>query len=260
MVLNIEPGAATIAQLIRYIVSFVNRVEQVLSRIVRRKEADFYFHYLYLESRTANSFLQHASKDNINLQFDVIYDVDRWSNGSGLGSTPEFTKDYREFLQNFFKEHHITSIADVGCGDWQFSRLLDFTGISYTGYDVARKVITYNQEHYQKDNISFVLYDGDFEQIKSAELLICKDVLMHLPSSYIERFIKILPRFKYALITNDINDDPALNNIDLDAPGGYRQLSLTIAPFNLKAQRVMLIKGVPGEAYDKEVLLVTSGQ
>lgn len=145
------------------------------------------------------------------------------------------------FLQDFFKQKHIKSIADVGCGDWQFSQNIDFSGISYTGYDVASFVIERNQKAHAKENVKFVLYDGDFDKIEPADLLICKDVLQHLPNEKIKEFLKILPRFKYALITNDIGERV---NEDILA-SGYRALDITKPPFNLKATKVFSIDRMP---------------
>ncbi len=125
------------------------------------------------------TLLLNSNKNNLNALFDTIYQTNTWGCGSGPGSNAEVTKDYVKFLQDFFKQKHIKSIADVGCGDWQFSKNIDFTGISYTSYDVASYVIERNQKAYAQPNVKFVLYDGDFDKIKSADLLICKDVLQH---------------------------------------------------------------------------------
>lgn len=140
------------------------------------------------------------------------------------------------------RESLISSVVDVGCGDWQFSKNIDFSNIYYTGYDVASFVINANNAKYAKDNITFEHYDGDFSQIKSADLLLCKDVLQHLPTSKIHEFISILPKFKYALITND-NANKQIANFENKqiAPGQYRPLDLRKAPFNLNLEPVFMI-------------------
>lgn len=142
------------------------------------------------------------------------------------------------FLQEFFKTHNITSIVDAGCGDWQFSKNIDFSGITYQGFDVASFVINANTPRYSKDNISFHLYDGDFSKLPSADLLICKDVLQHLPIAKIKEFITILPRFKYALITNDIGTN---NNTEI-LPTQGRTLDLREDPFYLDCSIVFEIQ------------------
>ena len=185
---------------------------------------------------------------SLNAIFDSIYETNLWGNGSGSGSKESLNQGYIEFLQNFMRENHITSVADVGCGDWQFSKNIDFSGICYTGYDVASFVINANKAKYEKQNIVFKHYSGDFSQIKSADLLLCKDVLQHLSISKIHEFIAILPKFKYALIANDIASQSTakFENNEI-ASGQYRPLNLTKAPFNLKLKPIFTIKRMPAE-------------
>lgn len=170
-----------------------------------------------------------ANSDNLNLIFNGIYKTNRWGNGSGPGSGEKFCANYVKFLQSFFKEKKITSIVDCGCGDWQFSKNIDFKGIDYQGFDVASFVIEKNINQYQKENVNFFLYNGDFNLLPKADLIICKDVLQHLTNTKISEFIANLPRFKYALITNDINKKVNINCLN----GGYRAIDLREAPFNL---------------------------
>ncbi|WP_394953714.1 methyltransferase [uncultured Helicobacter sp.] len=184
------------------------------------------------------NLLLKQSANNLNTLFDVVYETNYWGSGSGSGSNENLCRDYVAFLQEFFKTHNITSIVDAGCGDWQFSKNIDFSGITYQGFDVASFVINANTPRYSKDNISFHLYDGDFSKLPSADLLICKDVLQHLPIAKIKEFITILPRFKYALITNDIG---ANNNTEI-LPTQGRTLDLREDPFNLDCSIVFEIQ------------------
>lgn len=184
------------------------------------------------------NLLLKQSANNLNTLFDVVYETNYWGSGSGSGSNENLCRDYVAFLQEFFKTHNITSIVDAGCGDWQFSKNIDFSGITYQGFDVASFVVNANTPRYSKDNISFHLYDGDFSKLPSADLLICKDVLQHLPIAKIKEFITILPRFKYALITNDIGTN---NNTEI-LPTQGRTLDLREDPFNLDCSIVFEIQ------------------
>ena len=157
------------------------------------------------------------------------------------------------FLQNFDKDdlgkqfNAIYSVNRWGCGSGAGS-LPQLT----TGY---RQFL---QEFIAQHNIKFVLYDGDFDRIEPADLLICKDVLQHLPNSYIQKFLQILPKFKFALITNDIDElHPENNNVDLPVAGGFRTLDLTKEPFNFKGALVHKVVLRPDLAYNKDVLLYT---
>ena len=73
--------------------------------------------------------------------FEKIYDENLWGNGSGPGSSPANTVEYRAFLARFLGSNAIRTVTDLGCGDWQFSKLLDWSAVNYTGIDVVEAVV-----------------------------------------------------------------------------------------------------------------------
>jgi SAM-dependent methyltransferase len=170
-------------------------------------------------------------------RFATIYATDEWGQGSGEGSLPVHTRGYAAFIEGFIREIPIRSVLDVGCGDWQFSRFINWGDCSYHGVDVVPAVIEANRKNFAKDNRSFDLYDGDFSQLPEADLLIIKDVLQHLSAPQIQAFLSILPRYPFALITNCINPTGSTDNGDIP-DGEFRYLDLTLPPFNLKAEEV----------------------
>ena len=170
--------------------------------------------------------------------FDYIYANNLWGKGSGSGSSYELNKGYIDFLHQFFKIYKINSVCDIGCGDWQFSKHIDYTNIIYEGYDVSEQIIK-NNKNFKKENINFIHYDGNFEKVKQADLVIVKEVLQHLPNSWIEQYIKSLYKFKYAIIGN-IYRKGMQENIDIPM-GRYRCLDLRQKPFNLPCREVFRI-------------------
>ena len=173
----------------------------------------------------------------MNERFIEIYEKNEWGSGSGWGSLDNHTKDYRDFLQTFISQNGIASVVDMGCGDWQFSRFLDWNGVIYQGYDVVPSVVRTNNERYSSPNISFSLYSGKPYDLPPADLLIVKDVLQHLPNQVVLEFLSCLPKYRYALITNCINPKGNTINEDISA-GDFRYLDLRLPPFNLKAKEV----------------------
>src|SRR5262245_16863715 len=138
-------------------------------------------------------------------QFEQIYETNKWMHGSGEGSLLVHTKGYVAFLQRFLRENGVTSVVDMGCGDWQFSRSIQWGSIRYRGYDVVRSVIERNIAQYSTPNISFHLYSGNPEELPPADLLISKDVLQHLSDDAVAKVLPCLDRFKYSLVTNCVN-------------------------------------------------------
>ena len=188
--------------------------------------------------------------------FDKIYENSYWGKGSGGGSSPEATQPYKIFLEEFIRQHDIKSVVDLGCGDWQFSQFLDFSSATYIGIDASKNVITNNQRSFSRPGVSFANLPENYNELPSAELLVCKDVLMHLSTKEVQDILSILPNFKYALITNDIPCVSAFGKIllKLRSPfspvnnreiktGDYRTLDPTEHPFNLRLKKVFEWKG-----------------
>jgi SAM-dependent methyltransferase len=169
--------------------------------------------------------------------FNKHYRKDAWiGGGSGSGSTPEFTISYREFLADFLKKRSIRSVVDLGCGDWQFSRLIDWSGINYTGIDVST-IARKNIKMFAKPGIRFIEMNGASPDLPTADLLIMKDVIQHWSNEDIEKFLPNLPKFKYALITNGSHKGSGETNLPSRA-GGCRPVDLTAAPFALRGEYV----------------------
>lgn len=177
--------------------------------------------------------------------FSDIYARGEWgkdANGkgtSGSGSSPENAKIYVEFLRDFLQKNHIQSVVDLGCGDWQFSRLINWDGIQYIGLDVVQEVIEKNTKEFSSSNISFRKSEDARSDLPQADLLICKDVLQHLTYKDISTITAQFNKYRYCLITNDV-DPLTLTCENKDIPRGhYRVLDLTKTPFKLKGSKVL---------------------
>ena len=173
-------------------------------------------------------------------EFTHIYDQNIW-NGSGHGSRPEVTQTYRSYLQSFLTAQCITSVADLGCGDWSFSKLINWENVQYHGYDVVDQVIRKNTKRYKKSSISFSQLDiSTCAVLPTADLAILKDVLQHWSNQDIINFLPKLNSYKHVLITNSIVG--MQDKVDI-AVGDVRNLDITKPPFNLVATHVLTFYG-----------------
>jgi SAM-dependent methyltransferase len=162
--------------------------------------------------------------------FERIYRQNTWGYGSGHGSIPRTTKDYRSYIEGFIAANRVTSVVDVGCGDWQYSRLIDWHGADYLGLDVVPDLVERDQREFGGPGVRFDVSPADLADVPTADLLITKDVLQHVPNAKVSELVGALTRFKYALITNDIaGSEP---NGDIEA-GGWRAVDLRLPPFNV---------------------------
>ncbi len=169
--------------------------------------------------------------------FEEIYLNNSWGFGSGHGSLPSVTRGYRKFLQDFMKDNNIKSVVDFGCGDWQFSKYINWKDIRYIGVETVPNLVTKNQELHGSKNVNFILSPDKYYKISVADLLIIKDVLQHLEKGEIIKILKeLVPRYRFVLIINNIEPRRSINvNIKR---GGFRPLDLRLHPYNVEATAV----------------------
>src|SRR5207244_903609 len=84
---------------------------------------------------------------------------------------------YIQFLEIFLQCNNIRSVIDLGCGDWSFSRFIQWGNIQYLGIDMIQPVITKNLNEFAARNIRFLHADALAIDLPKADLLLCKDVL-----------------------------------------------------------------------------------
>ncbi|MBS2012814.1 MAG: class I SAM-dependent methyltransferase [Deltaproteobacteria bacterium] len=177
--------------------------------------------------------------------FEHIYEAGVWGvnaegrGTSGSGSTLEATRLYRAYLEGFIKEHHIRSVVDAGCGDWEFSQAIDWKGIDYKGYDVAATVIERNKAKYTAPNVHFFVADVANDELPPADLVLSKHVLQHLPNAHVAKFFAQLPKYRHALITSSV----LTANLSSDNPdiltGKFRPLDPTRPPFSVDGVKTL---------------------
>lgn len=169
--------------------------------------------------------------------FTGIYDSNHWGVGSGVGSAPANAVPYLRFVQDFLANNAISSVVDIGCGDWQFSHLIDWGTATYDGFDVVESVIAKNTEMFSRPGVSFHTL-SDLQDLPSADLVLVKDVLQHLPLRDVQEYLEhCLAHYKFALVTNDIFPDQ-WTNVDI-SHGSGRALRFELPPFDLPVPVVL---------------------
>lgn len=174
--------------------------------------------------------------------FTIVYETNKWGNNnikqytgsSGAGSAINFNRDtYVKFLKKFIIDNNVKQVVDLGCGDFLCGTLLySDLDISYTGYDVYKKVIDYNGSQFPSPKFTFNHLDfcNEKHNIKSGDLCILKDVLQHWSTKNIYNFLDYLvasKKFKYILICNCCGQKSDRDDIN---DGNWRQLSSKYLP------------------------------
>lgn len=162
--------------------------------------------------------------------FTEVYANNCWDVGSGPGSYASVTRDYRHFLETFMIQNSIEKIVDLGCGDWQFSKLIDWENKKYLGLDCVRPLVDQNALKYGSDHINFEYCDfSQVDSLPDGDLVIVKDVLQHWRFAEIADFLPKLEKYQFVIITNCRTEE----NHDLHATGYFRPLNLKKSPFFL---------------------------
>jgi SAM-dependent methyltransferase len=200
-----------------------------------------------------------VSFDQAARAFAEIYRHDHWEAGSGIGSMVEYARPYVELISAFARNNAIRSVVDVGCGDWQFSRLIDWDGIHYQGFDVVAALVEANNKRFARDNISFRLVT-QLNDLPPADLVLCKDVLQHLPLAEVKALLDYFQQnYRFALVTNDIFPD-GQTNAEI-RHGGWRALRFDLEPFNIRAPILLRYEVRHGDRrWIKDVCLIVGQQ
>lgn len=187
--------------------------------------------------------------------FNKIYRNDIWGNGSGPGSRIENCKEYINFLQIFIQTNNIGTILDIGVGDGQVLSALEIDEVEYTGLDVSNKALALAKQRNNRPNIKFINKDISTYNFGKVDLVICKDVLQHLPNETVLIVLrKIINHSKYAIVVNDISPQEELLNTDIQI-GGYRPIHIGKAPFSASGEELFTFDSV---GFVKSVYLIKS--
>jgi len=174
--------------------------------------------------------------------FTYIYENSHWGTNnnteykgsSGGGSDIMYNKDtYIPFVKKFITDNNITSVVDLGCGDFRCGPLIyNDINVKYNGYDTYKNVIIYNNNNNPKPKYNFTHLDfcNKKEEIMSADLCIIKDVVQHWELTSIYTFLDYIvssKKFKYILICNCCQQP--FDNTDI-VNGDMRPLNCKLLP------------------------------
>lgn len=160
---------------------------------------------------------------------------------SGIGSSLDQTEQLRQRLPLLFGEYGITSFVDASCGDFAWMEHVNLEGVQYHGFDIVRSVIEKNRLHYGRNNIQFDELDIVKQVHLRADLILCRDCLVHLSN---RDALRALANFKKSgstyLLTTTFADRS--ENADLVSGRGWRSINLERPPFNLPRPLTLIVE------------------
>jgi hypothetical protein len=149
---------------------------------------------------------------------------------SGPGSSLSHTGEIRQTLPSLIREIGARSLLDAPCGDFNWMKEVALGVEQYIGIDLLSKVIEQNQRNYAEPGRKFMKLDITRDTLPEADLILCRDCLVHFSykdiKDAIRNFKKTKSRF---LLTTTFSDRQTNNDI---VTGDWRPLNLQLYPFN----------------------------
>lgn len=170
--------------------------------------------------------------------FNRIYKKNLWLFGSGPGSIAWSVRPYIRFLQQFLDEHpDIRSVLDVGCGDWQMGSQIEWGNRQYTGIDISDHILAITRDRYGTDQFHFHVIDAAQEALPPADLIIIKDVLIHLSNKEVETILEKCRSYPYVIIVNDVGIFYTANR-NIQSGWIPRKLDVSLPPFSFPGKKM----------------------
>lgn len=163
---------------------------------------------------------------------------------SGPGSKLSVTEAIRRAIPELISDLGIHSVVDIPCGDFNWMSRLDLK-VDYTGADIVDEIIQENLRKYFGSNRKFIKLDILKDLLPKADLLLCRDCLVHFSFAHIFQSLRNIRSSgcEYLLTTTFIDRK---NNIDIPT-GTWRPINLQIPPFNLNAPLRLIDEQYKGE-------------
>jgi SAM-dependent methyltransferase len=165
--------------------------------------------------------------------FSRIFEDNTWcgtESRSGGGSSLGATRAIRAALSSVMQRYGIRSVLDAPCGDLNWIATLLPEIEDYTGADVVPQLVEANRARYGSSRVRFFQRDLSIDPLPSADLILCRDCLVHLPTRLAMNALRNMARTSSRyLLTTTFPDTPVNRDI---LTGAWRPLNLQRAPFH----------------------------
>lgn len=182
--------------------------------------------------------------------FRSIYRSGIWGgteSASGWGSDLESTRVVRSLLPELLTSLGVSTLLDAPCGDLHWMREVDLGGVEYVGVDVVPEVVEENRSLYGAPDRRFLVADLTRSRLPAADLVLCRDCLVHLSHADSRAAIRNLkacaPRGAHLLTTTF----PAAEENQDIVTGDWRPLNLELEPFNFSPPLRLVSEECPSD-------------
>ncbi len=189
-------------------------------------------------------------------RFEYIHASNLWSGEqsvSGVGSALDATVAIRERLPGLLREIGAGAMLDVPCGDFRWLSAVEL-GVRYTGADIVEALVEENRRKFAGPGREFVRLDLTRDPLPRADVVLCRDCLVHLSFANIHAALANIRRSgaRWVLMTNFLD---VTENRDIE-DGDWRPINFELAPFSLPAPDRVIVENCEeaGGAYRDKTL------
>jgi 2-polyprenyl-3-methyl-5-hydroxy-6-metoxy-1,4-benzoquinol methylase len=166
--------------------------------------------------------------------FTDIHTANAWGDResvSGPGSTRERARTFLPELTALVRRLRVGTLLDAPCGDFNWAQPLAEAAAHYIGVDVVPALISANRSRWSSPFRRFLCRDLVSQRLPSADLVLCRDGLVHFGNEDVLAALANLRRTgaEHLILTTFIGDR---SNPDI-ANGGWRPLNMQRPPFSL---------------------------
>jgi SAM-dependent methyltransferase len=191
-------------------------------------------------------------------RFARIYSTNLWSDPesrSGVGSTLDSTALLRAELPKALRRFEARVLLDVPCGDFGWMQHVDLGGIEYIGGDIVPSIIAENQRLHGGETRHFMELDLTRDALPDADVLLCRDCMVHLSYANIRAALANIARSKVRCVLMTSFPGRGDNRDVVD--GDWRPLDFQALPFSFPAPQLAIVENCEeedGSYADKSLL------
>jgi len=175
--------------------------------------------------------------------FQEVFRANLWGGDSrsGLGASRDQTAAIRAAIPALCERLGVRRLLDVPCGDFSWMAEVDLRGAAYVGADIVAEILDQNRERYARHDRQFLQLDLTRSVLPAADLLLCRDCLVHLSHAHARAALANIARSEISwLLTTTFPHEPI--NVDI-VTGDWRPIDLTKPPFDLPEPVELLNEG-----------------
>jgi len=189
-----------------------------------------------LDRRRKRSYSKGLSKYQgweIQKVFSHIFEENKWGmeeTVSGQGSTIHQMGPILHEVEEVFQSLEVRSVLDLPCGDFNWMRHVNLSGIQYIGGDIVPELVKNNQVKYGSEMVAFRLMDLTSDELPKVDMILNKDCFIHFSYEHIYQALQriLASGSKYFMTTTSVNTTV---NFDITT-GDWRSINLQLAPFH----------------------------